>query len=300
MVKVKIGTFNVENLFMRYNFQKNVDVEKFLNKGGPRPWLKAVLQNTNDIKGGQTVSTAKVIKENDPDVVALQEVEDMSTLKQFNGKKEFLNKRYRYALLIDANDPRFIDVAILSKFPISHIRTHQFDKDDNGRLIFSRDCLEVDIDARGKTLTLFVNHFKSKFMDNPDKRKKQARRVAEIIKARFGRTLRGNFAVLGDLNDTPDADTLRSLLGMNLENVIQTRVADPKERWTHVHKSKPSQLDYVLLSPALSRNSGGKPTIERRGLSTDIKLYKGPRFPGIGKDGTEASDHCAVFMDVEV
>ena len=34
MSTVKIGTFNAENLFMRYRFDKNVDIEKFKREGG--------------------------------------------------------------------------------------------------------------------------------------------------------------------------------------------------------------------------------------------------------------------------
>jgi endonuclease/exonuclease/phosphatase family metal-dependent hydrolase len=299
MDKIKIGTFNVENLFMRYNFNENINIEDFLIRGGPRTWLKAVLSNSKPIGNGQTKNTAKVILANDPHIIALQEVEDMNTLKQFNSK--FLKGMYPYAILIDSSDPRFIDVAILSKYPISYVRTHQFDKDDNGELIFSRDCLEADIMVDGKTLTLFVNHFKSKYRDNPAKRKKQAERVAQIVRDRFGNSLSGNFVVLGDFNDTPDSDALNPLLSIGLENVVQTRIDDPNERWTHAYKSKPSQLDYILLSPELTEhNRDEKPYIERRGLGKYITIYQGPRFPGVGPEGTEASDHCAVFMNLSL
>jgi endonuclease/exonuclease/phosphatase family metal-dependent hydrolase len=300
MSTVKIGTFNAENLFMRYKFDKNVDIEKFKREGGEINTFKLFLDSAKPIGTGQIKNTAKVIKENHPDIIALQEIESLDTLKQFNRIRSYLNRAYPYGILIDGNDRRQIDVALLSKYEISNIRTHQYDKDDNGNLIFSRDCVEVDISIGEKTLTFFVNHFKSKYRDNPAKRKRQAERVAEIIKARFGEELRGDFVVAGDFNDTPDSDTLKALLGSNsgrLENVVQRMV--PAEQWTTEYKGRTSQIDYLLLSQSLAKGNPNEiPHIERRGLGDYIKSYKGPRFKGVGKEGTEASDHCAIFMNI--
>lgn len=297
---IKIGTFNVENLFLRYRFLgKEVDQSKYIKEG----W------RINDtglqiLDEGQRKNTARVILENDPDVICLQEVENLATLKQFNSN--YLNRKYPYAMLIDANDPRQIDVGILSKLEIGGVRTHQYDKDKKGA-IFSRDCLEADIllDKKGnKSLTLFVNHLKSKLGDEEktsEKRERQATRIAEIIQERFGSNVKNaNFAVLGDFNDTPDASCLNPILdGSLVENVVARL---PKnEQWTHYWEAKheTNQFDYILISKALSKkNPKVLPKIERRGLADYAKAYKGPRFPGVGPEGTEASDHCAVFMEI--
>jgi endonuclease/exonuclease/phosphatase family metal-dependent hydrolase len=298
---IKIGTFNAENLFMRYKFDKKVDIEKFKREGGEINMFRFFLDSAKPIGTGQIKNTAKVIKENDPDIIALQEIENLDTLKQFNRVRSYLNHAYPYGILIDGNDRRQIDVALLSKHQISNIRTHQYDKDNNDNLIFSRDCLEVDVTVGDKALTFFVNHFKSKYRDNPPKRKTQAERVFQIIKDKFGEELSGNFVVAGDFNDTQGSDPLKSLLDSRLENVVQTRIEDPTERWTTEYKGKTSQIDYLLLSPSLAeRNHSEIPYIERRGLGDYIKSYKGPRFKGVGKEGTEASDHCAVYMDIEL
>jgi endonuclease/exonuclease/phosphatase family metal-dependent hydrolase len=301
MSTIRIATFNAENLFMRYNFNKKADIRSFKEEGGHINMLKFVLKNSKPIGKGQVRNTAKVISANDPDVVGLQEIENMETIKQFN--RIYLKHAYPYAMLIDGNDRRQIDVAILSKYPIENVKTHQFDKDSSGNPIFSRDCLECDINIDDrKVLTLFVNHFKSQYRDNPVKRRKQAERVSEIIKQRYGDDLNGDFVVLGDFNQSPDSETLQPLLSVNgLENIVQTRIADNSEKWTEEFKGKPSQLDYILLSPSLSERSQNEmPYLERRGLSNLVKSYKGPRFPGVGPAGTEASDHCALFMNIEI
>jgi endonuclease/exonuclease/phosphatase family metal-dependent hydrolase len=255
---------------------------------------------------GQRKNTARVILENDPEVICLQEVENLATLKQFNSN--YLKRKYPYAMLIDGNDPRQIDVGILSKLEIGRVRTHQFDKDEKGE-IFSRDCLEADIllDKKGNnSLTLFVNHLKSRLggeAETAEKRKRQATRIAGIIHERFGSNVKNaNFAVLGDFNDTPDAECLKPILdGSMVENVVARL---PKnEQWTHYWEAKHeiNQFDYILLSRALSKkNPKTLPKIERRGLANHARAYNGPRFPGVGKKGTEASDHCAVFMEIKI
>jgi hypothetical protein len=87
---------------------------------------------------------------------------------------------------------------------------------------------------------------------------------------------------------------------MKLENVVSRLPED--EQWTHYWKDKieTNQFDYIFLSEAISKKSNELPVIERRGLADYAKAYKGPRFPGVGPEGTEASDHCAVFMEVNV
>ena len=306
-MRVKIGTFNAENLFLRYKFlatvrgsmgKKKVDISKFTDEGGNINMLEDVFDKIDDL---QRKNTAQVILKNNPDVICLQEVENLETLKKFNSK--YLKRRYPYSMLIDGNDNRKIDVGILSKLEVSPVRTHQFDKDAKGE-IFSRDCLEADIldKKENKFLTVFVNHLKSKLggeAGTSEKRNRQSTRVAQIIQERFGNDNDACFAVLGDFNDSPDAQCLKPLLD-ELENVVSRLPED--EQWTHYWDSKKqtNQFDYILLSGAISKKSDGLPVIERRGLADYAKAYEGPRFPGVGPEGTEASDHCAVFMEVDV
>ena len=86
-------------------------------------------------------------------------------------------------------NPRFIDVAVLSKYPFAYIRTYQFDRTPNNRsYVFSRDCLEVGIELPGLVLPIFVNHFKSMMEGRKQtmgRRKLQAERVLQILNTRF-------------------------------------------------------------------------------------------------------------------
>ena len=118
-------------------------------------------------------------------------------------------------MLIDGNDDRGIDVAIMTRedYPIVSIASHV--DDAIGRsCIFSRDCPQFEIrTAKGNPLFVLVNHLKSKGFGSKAasdaRRQRQARRVKEIYdelvsKHRF-------VAIIGDLNDTPASAPLAVL-----------------------------------------------------------------------------------------
>jgi len=131
---------------------------------------------------------------------------------------------------------------------------------------------ETKIDSNTPILTVFNNHLKSKFVDYrlkgsakekaekdaESKRKRQADEVTTIVKNRFKDKDFGqrNFIVCGDLNDTPSSNPLVNLLGFGMENAI-SRIGngDITKEWTYYYPkdNKIEQIDYLLLSPALSK-----------------------------------------------
>jgi len=338
MSKIRLGTFNCENLFLRYKFngplvrhkkgESGEDYQKrkqaarrkalveFDQTGGPLDWLNRELEDFSSTSHTQRRATAAVIAENDPDIIALVEVESMEALRKFNTKKFFGGKTFGYQILIDGTDPRGIDVALLSKFPIVHVRSYIDDwYKTNGKEVrtFSRDCLVARVEIDGKPLTLFINHLKSQYQDDPARRTKQATRVAEIVKDTFGKDIStAYFAVVGDFNQTPDDKSLEPLLKADWNtDVLALANVEQSERWTHVfEKNKKvqgvSQLDYILLSKALASKLAGPPVIERRGLARYDGLNKyypdseERILPSVNGPGTEASDHCPVFVDLQI
>ena len=64
-----------------------------------------------------------------------------------------------------------------------------------------------------------------------------------------------------------------------------------------------NQLDYLMLSRHLSTlpaNTSTQPFVLRKGLPLRATRYKGARFDKVGQDRPKASDHCPVYMDVEL
>jgi endonuclease/exonuclease/phosphatase family metal-dependent hydrolase len=308
MAKLRVATFNVENLFARWRFNEDVDPVTANERG----WIveEAAFEELGEDSKALTGEAIKAIK---ADVLAVQEVEGVDTLKRFRSK--FLGgfPAYEYVAGIDGNDyRRLIDVAVLSKRPITRVRSHQHvpDSVESGTGLFSRDCLEVDIDVDGTTVTLFVNHLKSMIEtreETREKRERQAAGVRKIIEARFGANPgTENFIVLGDLNDYLETDGegesgIKGLLEWDqVENVILRR--DPDDRWTHYWAGGEDykQLDYLLLSKSLAEASDGEPEIMRRGMPKRATGYEGERFDGVGENKPKASDHCPVVMEIEV
>lgn len=305
-MKIRIATFNCENLFARFRFN---DFEP----GDTTPDGFTINDVTFDIHDPvKRRITGKAIKELDADVVVLQEVENLDVLQRFRTK--FLGgfKAFPHLMLVDGNDPRFIDVAVLSKHPVVHARSYRQRKSSPSAhsFIFSRDCLEVDIDFGGKRLTLFGNHFKSMIGGRSKTKKRrlaQVRAVKQIIQERFGSAQPGDasFIVLGDFNDyievgDEDTSALPELVQWNqVDNAVERLPQD--DRWTHYYSKGDEyrQLDYLLVSNSLKPRVTSV-EIERRGMPKRATKYTGPRFQGVGHDNPKASDHCPLLVELDL
>jgi endonuclease/exonuclease/phosphatase family metal-dependent hydrolase len=319
MSVVTIATFNCENLFQRFRFSDKA-ARKKKDEAVKNGFIidKALFKRIID---EEKKLTAQAMAETNADIVCLQEVENLDTLKNFCNQQPLLKGKnaYPYKLLIDGNDPRLIDVAVLSRIPIDSVVTHQFRKGAANRPVFSRDCLEVRFTIGNKPFSIFINHFKSMLdpkaqtpaqsrANTAAKRRAQAQAVADILLQRFGNNPgKAAWAVVGDFNDYPDTKTsLAPLLSQPwLENVVQRLPA--AEQWTHwwdttkvPEDERYHQLDYILLSSSLATaNAKAKPKIIRQGLARNAKKYAGPRFKATGPKRA-ASDHCPVVMRIKV
>ncbi len=304
MPNVRVATFNCENLFARYRFRDNVNPDDAVSDG----WLADDTRFDVNDRDAKRI-TGNAIEATNADVIALQEVEGLDTLKRFRSRHIDRGTRvYPYVALIDGNDPRLIDVAVLSRYPITRIRTHQHVKrTPRSSYTFSRDCLEVDVDVRGSELTLYVQHYKSMMggrSNTRDRRMLQVRATRSIIERRFGRsnTGNGNWIVLGDFNDyMTDGSSLGRLVNWNQVEEVVARLPE-SERWTHYWNrgNTYSQLDYILLSQSLAARSPSDPEIVRNGMPRRAGRYTGPRFRGVGLNAPKASDHCPIVMTVNV
>jgi hypothetical protein len=134
-MEATVGTFNLNNLFSRFNFRAHVDevpeeerdvivTFEFTEEGDY--WFRTFRGRLIQPMPPEQVRTlAGRIQAMDLDVLAVQEVEDIEALRDFN--REFLGGMYVNAVLIEGNDPRFIDVGVLSKpdFPIGAVTSWQ-------------------------------------------------------------------------------------------------------------------------------------------------------------------------------
>jgi len=127
-------------------------------------WLDLKMEAVNEVA---TRMTGRVIQAIGADVIALVEAENRPSLVKFHDGVLSLAEpaiTYDHIMLIDGNDDRGIDVAIMTRngFRIKSMRSHVDDAKDGNR-IFSRDCAEYHIRTPAKhKLVVLVNHFKSK------------------------------------------------------------------------------------------------------------------------------------------
>ena len=292
MTRVRIATFNLNNLFNRYNFQGVVSgiVDPSTTVTGsveyhfddPANFRLRTFQGqlVKEKAPAQRVILADRLIAIDADVIAVQEVEDIETLRMF--ATNHLQSRYPYLALIEGNDPRLIDVALLSRLPLGAVTSWQHARHPSklGEAVFSRDLLEVAVysaDRKRRLVTIYNNHLKSKFVPfNQDpvattaannlRRTQQAETVARIVDAR--QRPDGRYVILGDMNDAPTELTLAAIAsgGLNLVPALATAresIPAPAENppptsvvWTH--RFKPSGqpavhelFDQIWLSPSL-------------------------------------------------
>lgn len=306
MATARIMTFNVENLFARFNFSTH-DEEGFLavQAALDAPDRDALVRSYyNILQDENRVATGLAIAAGEPDIVCLQEIDSLRALDYFHDRfVERMAREYKYRVLIEGRDPRGIDVAIMSKYKIESVTTHRDDP------IWSRDCLEVDVKVTGKIATLYINHFKSMMggRDATDaRRRRQAEGVVELIRDRFDDPAQAPWVIVGDLNDyyhkdgTPEPSALEPLKIGEFCHDMLARL-DDEERWTHYWAGgdEYTQLDYVLVSPLVDAKTVDTDVqVVRRGTPYRAKRYTGERFPRTGYDRPKASDHCPLVAEV--
>lgn len=253
-----------------------------------------------DIKWQATYNTGRVIKEVNPDILLVVEVENRPTLDRFNIQvlKGQFGFSYKHFMVIDGNDSRGIDLGIMSRFPIMEIRSH-VDDSINDNLIFSRDCPEYDITLPNRRkLVIIPNHFKSKRngndADSAAKRLLQAETAHDIAVSALKRCK--HVLIGGDLNDTPDSQPLEVLRKNEFEDVM-SHPDYPKDRPGTFNTGLPrNKIDYLLMSTSL-QNKIITTGIERRG-SYHPSTWK--PFDTVKSQADEASDHHLVWATFNI
>ena len=322
---VTVGTFNLNNLFSRFNFSAEVEAVPGQDAGGLTLTFDRDAVDVRSFMGRlvrakDAADTAKIARRitdaMNAEVLAVQEVEHIEILKKFN--RDHLGNLYPHVILIEGNDQRLIDVGVLSKLPIGAITSHQTatHPDDPGRRVFSRDLLQVEIlDAGGdKLFNLYNTHLKSNFVpfgQDPvagaqqanDRRRRQAETISRIMSRRERPNSR--FVLLGDMNDPFDSPFLAPMLtsdGRPLVNAL-----------AQVQETRPSKAETPGQGPGpqnpmwTNRFNPPGPEFPRYELLDQIWLSQGlaGRLTGAHIDrrethGGDGSDHDPAWIELDV
>lgn len=233
-----------------------------------------------------------VIASMDADVVALAEIETKPILDDMNGNN--LGGRYISVNLIEGNDPRGIDVAILSKIQPDKVVSH---KDDifpkagtNGPLYhFSRDVLEVHLTHNGRPMVFLAVHFKAKTPpDDPDKRLAEAQKARAIADGLITEDPARAVIILGDFNDTPGSPPVKAVAGAGDTAFVDAAESVPSaQRYSFDFNGTLQLIDHQFASPRAAKMLDPKSAVLKHGA-------------GVDDDSKYGSDHAPLFAIYDV
>ncbi|HEU6449004.1 MAG TPA: endonuclease/exonuclease/phosphatase family protein [Verrucomicrobiae bacterium] len=231
-----------------------------------------------------------------PDVLAVQEMGTTNALMELRAALKSEGQYFPFWEFVEGADTN-IHVAILSKFPIISRHPHTDDEFllDGKRFRVSRGFVEVEIQPTTNfTFTLVAAHLKSRLNDTAadpsEQRLNEAKILRRILDEHFRKNPKAKIVVLGDLNDAPDSESVRTIIGRGKFKLIDTRPADrngddspalppyfhpPRVAWTYYFGKDDtySRIDYILLSPAMARvwvmNETYALTISNWGVGSD-------------------------------
>ncbi|MDF1565758.1 MAG: endonuclease/exonuclease/phosphatase family protein [Deltaproteobacteria bacterium] len=144
-------------------------------------------------------------------VVSLQEIENQ---KAFDAILAELPASFAHSTFGETGWPASLDVGLVSTVPLVGIRRHRdrvLERPDGTRTTFTREFLEVHLDADGHRLIVFCAHFRSKWQDDPGRREAEGAAAGEILAEAALANPAAGIVLAGDLNDVPGSPALDAL-----------------------------------------------------------------------------------------
>lgn len=241
-VDFRVVTWNVQNFFDSSNDPDTCDG----------------VRNCNDVPSASEVEQkmadlGRVLVAIDADFIALQEVENEPLLQRLvEGPLASLGYT-EYGLIDNRFEFRGIDVAFISRVPVTNVVSHlgeDFDGPTGESQFFTRDALEVFVEPGGIPVELMVLHLLSMIEPiNAVRRLGEAMQAKRIVDRRISVGDLQRIIVLGDLNDFPASDPLDALLDDEVLFDLSGRIP-AADRWSFEFEGR-QQLDYILTTSTL-------------------------------------------------
>ncbi len=305
---LKIATYNVENLF---------DLEKTGHKYKEYAPYGNSLWNDRNYKI-KLNNISKVIKDINPDIIALQEIHSKKALLDLRKSLKQQGVYYKYYSIADKKATA-IKVAILSKIPFIYSKELQ--------VTYSykyRNILETKFKINNQELYIFTNHWKSKA--GPESMrivsaKKLRQRIDEIGYDK-------NIILLGDFNSDYEEyikfkrkrkhNDTNGKTGINhvLRTINQSEKSfynlwydtEKEKRYSYIFRGKKETLDNILISQSLLNKKGisyiknSIQNFDKKYLFKKKNIYRWQMSYGKIKKhkGKGYSDHLAVIAKFKV
>lgn len=185
---------------------------------------------------------AQVIEDEDPDVVALQEVSRGWLINGSVDTLVWLSRRLGMTYAFGpAADPVWGN-AVLSRLPIRRAGNHLMPNNDD--IVMDRGFMTIEIDVGGgEVLALLATHFHHEEEDSVH-RMPQTRAILEAIEAH-------NTVLLGDLNAHPDHPEIVLIADAGFVDAF-VAAGPPGDGFTWPTDELEKRIDYVWTSPDLT------------------------------------------------
>lgn len=238
---LNIATFNAENFYLLLD--RNLSREE-LDSLEDEEYLAMNVSIYNPNKARFKIAEiARIIREEDFDLVGMCEVGGMETLAAFNHL--YLENRYE-CRLHEENSRRGIFVGALLKkgrFPGARAR--------NMGGSFSRNLLRLDLGREGGNLAVFLVHLKSQYGADKgiEQRIKEVERLCALVRKQ-------NCVIMGDFNGVlirgEHQFEYQPILDLPFTDVLEAVGVPSEKRRTHYYfgggEANFTQLDYIFCS----------------------------------------------------
>lgn len=256
---------------------------------------------------------ARLLAETDADVVLLQEVEDRFSLSKFNHRvlKQFPFERYQSSVLVQGNDPRGQEQALLYRkgYQVNSMKLYTDEINRKGGLLFDKNCLVYELKTPEKKsfwiLTAQLNDSGKNKQEADETRLEQTQRLAGIyhkmqelgmeyiiVAGTFG-TVSYCYSMIPLLQDTDLKDICRhpSFNATRDKNREGYHSLGAYSKGINI-----KQKDYLLLSPSLYSKvkSCG---MNRRGVWPK-KKGQWPVYYALREEAHQASEHPVLWVNL--
>lgn len=242
---------------------------------------------------------SKVIKAYDstgmgPDILFLQEIENVNVVNKLVTKG--LDKLgYISQVLIEGDDSRGIDVAVISKYPVISSKHHSIIV--NGTKLDTRGILEVALNVNGKTVVVFANHWPSQA--NPAEERIAS---AELLSHLADKADADLILAAGDFNTLP---TDSPYPFNHLKNFVSAEeearhMGVSMNAGTHYYKGEWSSLDKIFVHKSSTIPANYKSfQIINHPFMMQIDSRTGDSIPmrSDADKGTGYSDHLPIAVE---
>lgn len=235
-------------------------------------------------------AAGKVAHRSGADLMTNQEVENIEIYRKWG--EQYAGNRMPHAVLEPGNDMRGINVAAMSRYPISKVVTHADAEfplaDGSGMTKFSRDLLRVDVETGHETISVYTTHSRNRRWGRPEEvaigdnqRIGEARAiksiVAEEMKAFPGRL----YMITGDFNDGTDDKSLQEIIngpGDKMMDTLEGVPAKQRNTWpanpAKLGKFTATQFDHILIPESMKHRLVDSEVLDMHELTANASDHK--------------------------